>query len=688
MMKNQQPSSTVKRGWPVAPLRGGVTSIQMAGTVLQAVRSYLVDWRPLALAGMCWFLMLLVVQFSFTYVFRVGQSNGPGSDLPFLSGFNAGENAHTDRSFRWTRAQSQIKVPGIGQRDLIVAMQILSHQAQWHPDTAPAVVTVQLGNHTPVPVTLRQEEAHYLFFVPASVLERGTLRMRLTTTPWQHELDQRSELGVAVGRWLTIRSAATGGLVWPDRFLILAWPFSLILFWLMLRSLGFAADGSFLALLPLVVLLPLLTLFEAPRLAFGSGWIIQIGVMCIAFALLLRWLVPCLLQRLGVVPPPAILRWLLLLMVLTFALKYGARLYPEAMQGDLQLHVNRYIMTIHGRFFIRAQHRGLPFPFPNGLYVMIAPLTLTGLGIHFLFEVTAGLFEAAMVLLLYVLIARLTHSPRYGLLTAAIYALVPAGFMTTWFAFETQVAALWFSALLMTVLVLRWPDYRDRWTWGMLVFLFAQAFLGHIGQFINTVLLGLIVVPALWWRYPGLLERRGTLQILGAGVVAGLFAGLFYYSRFIGLFLDQLRGMADGGLNAITGREPIPRAVTLEALWQHGLLDHFGFFPVVLALIGALILFHTRLRQSILVPLIWFTFVVAASQAILPLITLSSITTRWLLFATWAICVSATIGFSWLWRRGRSARVVSIVMAGYVGWVTLGVWIDAMVFRKAPVEPF
>lgn len=687
MMKNQQPS-TVERWRPVATRYGVAAGTQVTGAVLQAVRSHLFDWRPLVLAGMCWLLMLLVVQFAFTYVFRIGQSNGPGRDLPFLSGFNDGENAHTDRSFRWTRAQSQIEVPGIGQRDLIVAMQILSHQAQWYPDMPPPVVEVQLGNRTPVSVTLRQEEAHYLFFVPASVLERGTLRMQLTTTPWQHELDQRSELGVAVGRWLTIRSTPTSGLVWPDLLLILAWPFSLVLFWLMLRSLGFAADGSFLALLPLVVLLPLLTLFEAPRLAFGSVWIIQVGLMCIAFALLLRWLVPRLLQRLGVAPPPAILRWLLLLMVLTFALKYGARLYPEAMYGDLQLHVNRYIMTIHGRFFIRAQHRGLPFPFPNALYVMIAPLTLTGLGIHFLFEVTAGLFEAAMVLLLYVFIARLMRSPRYGLLTAATYALVPAGFMTTWFAFETQVAALWFSALLMTVLVLRWPDYSDWWTWGMLVFLFAQAFLGHIGQFINTVLLGLIVVPVLWWRYTSPLERRGTLQILGAGVVAGLFAGLFYYSRFTGLFLDQLQGMADGGLNEITGREPIPREVTLAALWQHGLLDHFGFFPVLLALIGALILFDTRLRQSILTPLIWFTFLVAASQAVLPLITLSSITTRWLLFATWAICVSATIGFSWLWRRGRSARVVSMVMAGYVGWITLGVWINAMAFRTAPVEPF
>jgi hypothetical protein len=641
------------------------------------------------LVAACFLLMLLVVQVPFSYTILVGQGRGPGSDLPFLQNFNTPENSYTDASFRWTRAESQIEVPGIGQRNLLVDLPIVSHRTHWQPDAPPTLVELQIGDRPVIPVMLRQPAARYQFYVPASALDNGTLHIRLTTTPWQANDDRRAELGVSIGRFLTITEARTNGLVLPALRLVLVWPLSLLLYWLVLRIVGFTPRLTLLLLLPLTIIVPLLTLSEAPRLAFGNLWVIQTGLISIVFAALCVWLVPPLLRRLELPAPESLLPWLLLLMVLTFALKYAGRLYPESMPGDLQLHVNRYIMTGHGRFYIEAQHRGLPFPFPNGLYVMIAPLTLTGLNIHFLFELTAGLFEATMPVLLYVLMTRAAHSPRIGLLAAATYALTPAGFMTTWFAFETQVAALWFSTLLMTVLVIRWPDYSDWRIWGLLVFLFAQAFLGHIGQFINTVLLGLLIIPLLWWRYRGMEERRGMRQILLAGVTAGLFAGLFYYGRFTGLFLEQLYGMVNGGLNDITGRDPIPRAVTLRSLWYDGMITHFGFFPVLLAFLGALLLLsHSRLRHSLLLPLVWLTFLVAASQGVLPLITLSSITTRWLLFATWAICVTSAIAFALLWRYGRSARLVSLAMAGYVCWMTIVVWIDAMALRDPPVEPF
>ena len=76
-------------------------------------------------------------------------------------------------------------------------------------------------------------------------------------------------------------------------------------------------------------------------------------------------------------PPTALLRWLLLLLVLTFTLKYAGRWFPDAMPGDWQLHVNRFNASVKGELSIQAQHRGLPFPFPTGYYVLIAPLILS-----------------------------------------------------------------------------------------------------------------------------------------------------------------------------------------------------------------------------------------------------------------------------------------------------------------------
>jgi hypothetical protein len=382
------------------------------------------------------------------------------------------------------------------------------------------------------------------------------------------------------------------------------------------------------------------------------------------------------------------LRWLLLLLVLTFLLKYAARLYPASMPGDVQLHVNRYLLTVLGQVYIEAQHRGLPFPFPNGLYVLVAPLHLTGYSIHSLFEIVAGLMEVSTVLMLYLLTTRASGNQRLGLLAAAIYVLTAGSYMVTWFAFETQVAAQWATVLLATVLVFRWPHHRDWLTWAVVVMLLIQIFLAHIGQFINLSLVGLLLVPLLWWRAPSAEERAGALWLLWAGVAAGLFVGLFYYGTFWGLIMEQITGVAGDGLNEVTGREPIPRAESLRALWEGGLITHFGFFPVLLAVPGALALAAPRLRGSVLPPLIWLSFLVSISQGILPFITLNSITTRWLMFSAWAVAVAGAWGFWLLWQRGRVARIAAVAMLAYAAWITIGVWMDAMALRLPPIEPF
>jgi hypothetical protein len=259
--------------------------------------------------------------------------------------------------------------------------------------------------------------------------------------------------------------------------------------------------------------------------------------------------------------------------------------------------------------------------------------------------------------------------------------------MTTWFAFETQVTAQWFSIALLALLAIRWPRYDDRSTWWLLLLLLVLVFLGHIGLFINVTLLGLLVAPLLWLRARDRSERRAAGWLLFAGLIAVLFAVLFFYSAFTGVIAEQLGGVAAGGLNGATGRNPIPRATTLWVTWQGGLITHFGFFPVLLTIPGVLLL-PAWLRRSALPPLLVVTLFVSLSQAVLPLITLSSITTRWLMFSAWAIAVAGALGLAQLWRRGLGARLISIAMALYVGWLTIALWVAALALRQPPIEPF
>jgi hypothetical protein len=271
--------------------------------------------------------------------------------------------------------------------------------------------------------------------------------------------------------------------------------------------------------------------------------------------------------------------------------------------------------------------------------------------------------------------------------------------MNTWFCFHTQVAAQAFSIILLAVLVVRWPRYDHPPTWWSLTTLFFLVYLGHIGLLLNTSLVGLLLIPVLWlFHDPQTPERRSTwaLVAIGGAVAAGVW--LFYLSAFWDLIVEQVTGVVAGGaggLNEVTERPPIPREETLHVLWEGGFITHFGFFPVLLALPGVLLLTRrfgqhvsALTTKPVVKPLILLTFVVSVSQAILPLITLNSITTRWLMFSAWAVAFTAAIAWDRLWDRGRAARVVSLAMGAYVCWVTLVVYLEALALREPPIEPF
>ncbi|NTU82040.1 MAG: hypothetical protein HGA45_22115 [Chloroflexales bacterium] len=498
---------------------------------------------------------------------------------------------------------------------------------------------------------------------------------------------------MAIGHQLTITSAPGSGLVWPGGALLAAYPLALALLWLAVRALGFGRSAALLLLLgPLATLLALAAL-APPRIAASSGWALEAALLALATAGACALLLPPLLARLGVLAGPATMRWLLLLVGLTFVLKYGGQLHPMAMPGDVQLHINRLSLTMWGQVYIPAQHRGLPFPFPNGWYILVAPLSLTGAPLRVIFELTAGLAEAASVLLYYILLARLTGSERGGLLAALIYTISPIPMMNVWWSFQTQVGTQLLTLALLTLLILRWPRYRCLvggvpaiWWIALLLTLVS---LGHIGAFINTGLVGAAAIPWLWLRARTAEERAGARQLLWAGLAMTVFVVACYYSAFGAMVAEQVGGVAEGGMLGVTERAAVPREVWLRALWAEGLIGLNGGFLVLFGLAGALLISWTaRYRAGIAGPLIWLSFAVGLSQAILPLITLSTITTRWLTFASWGLTVGAALAALRYRQRGQAGRLVTWLALAYVAWITLEVWATAMALNKPPLEPF
>ncbi|NNJ09981.1 hypothetical protein EKD04_006555 [Chloroflexales bacterium ZM16-3] len=645
------------------------------------------DWRLLLIILGSMALLALAAQQPFRYSFQVGIERGPRSDLPFVDGFYAPELITWDNSWRWSRDEATITLPGVGRRPLMLNLMIVAHRGSWQPEGGPVTMTLDAGAG-PVLITLRPGAARYALYVPASALGDGVLHLRLKTDPWSNPNDRRSPLGVAVGGDLIVAGLGDAP-VRPDLGLLLGWPLGLGLLWLACRAGGLSPWPSTAVMAGPALAVPLAALFEAPRLAFGGVWPVEAGMITLAAALAFAWATPPLLRRLAIPAPARLLPWLILLLSLSFYLKYTGQIYPASMPGDLQLHINRFNATVLGDVYIRAQHRGLPFPFPNAPYILLAPFILTGIPLGTLFELSAALFECAGVLIIYMTVARMSQDARVGFFAALTYAVAAVSHMNTWFSFQTQLSTQLYSTLLLGVLVLYWPHYRSWAVWGSIATLFTLVFLGHIGTFINTAAVGLLIIPLLWWRARELDERRGALLLLGAGAAAAAFASLFYYTAFWDLVVTQIVGVSTVGLNEVTGKKPIPRDVTLSVLWNEGLILHYGMFPVILALAGAVMIsLSPRYRRSILPPLIWLTFGVALSQGLLPLITLSSITTRWLTFAGWAICVASAFALNALWRRGMAGRLAVVAMYGFIAWQTAVVWADALFLRLPPTEPF
>jgi len=570
--------------------------------------------------------------------------------------------------------------------------------------------------------------------------------------PWQHDL---AWLGAALLFWLALRRigftssrvqrsllvglAMAGLAAWldPPRFafgsgvaLIVAALGWLLVVLLTAEPLGLLLSGAALALLAIVL-----------RLAGGGETLELVGAVlaCSAVALLLAgWLRPAIAEAYAHIAPPipaAAQRWLLLIGLVVFASHYGGKIYPDSMWGDIGFHYNRYVEVLRGIVLLLSRNRGVDFPYPPAFYLLLAPLGLTGLDPHILLQLVGALLDALSPFLIYAIVAgvarrspmRLRHvystidAPvQLGLIAAAIYSLSAATLMTTWWNFSTHIFTQFTHLLLITVLVLLWRtrtkngqsqgqprtnsgDGLVLGSWfsvlSALFLLQALVYLGHFGFWMNMSLLGglglaVVLIAALRQRVDWATFRL----LLGAFVAAELFAVLFFYSGYAGLFLAQAQATASGGLTGLAGRPAVDRAILWRTLWDAGFRLHFGFFPVPLALCGLALLWSRKTesrtdpvfgsRFSVLSVLMSGTFLIALLFASLPFISGSTLSTRWLMFSAWTIAVGAALVAEILWRYGRAGRWLVILMGGYILWITASIWLQALAWRVRPPEPF
>ncbi|MCG8348167.1 MAG: hypothetical protein MI924_10365, partial [Chloroflexales bacterium] len=663
----------------------------------QALGAELGVWRAAVRAPSVYALLvalalsLAAVQtIPFNYVIDVGYEEGYGNDYPFLYDFNTAERGSLG-TYRWTADNATLLLAGLGQRPLLVRLYFLPLSPEIFA-LAPHTFEIWSGDRQLATLPVQPEGGAYSLLVPSSRLNQRDFELTIRTETFSPPQDSRY-LGAPLDR-IEVQSLAIPwhlGLSWTVwGAWMLAALFALMILRSIFRSLAPNQRWTTGLMSLLIGLVVLAAALDLPRWALGAQTALQITALGYGLAFFLRLALPSVARKLRIPLDERTLVWLILIIVVAFGLRYGGRLYPGSMPGDIGFHNNRFTETILGRVFLLSRNRGVDFPYPPAPYLLLAPFVVSGIGLKDLLQFGAALLESCSAALIYAIVMRTApgNAIKTALIAAAIYVFTAAGFMTSWWSFSTHIYSQFALVLLITAFVLAscrpgpdageapTPVDRDqpeprsspnRRAFVVIGVLLCLVFLGHFGFFINTVLLGGLMVALVWaaswcgitWAK----QVRWPMALTYGG--AALFVGVFFYSAYISLFLFQLQATAEGGLTGLAQRNPANRADLWRVLWEAGLIIHFGFFPLALALLGPPTLLAAARKQTpnlnnqftpapalILVALMAGSFLISLCFAILPFITLSTQSTRWLMFSAWAVAVSAALVMRLLWRYG------------------------------------
>jgi len=225
------------------------------------------------LAGLL-LLTLLLTGLSFqvhrSFAIQVGQQP---PDLVYLEGVYDVETSE-DRPFRWSRAETTLRIPGLGQASYRLDLAIAA--PRFSPGPEPHL-RVTAGQDTLLETPVGPALQVYTLLLPPEALRGGNLELLLHSDAFTPTGDPRS-LGVVL-RQIQVRPA--GGPVWPAPEVLLWSALAVLLVVLLARRLGWSR-----------------------RAALGTG---TVGMLALAAAL--AWGRPLLTPGLPAIPLALFCAW-------------------------------------------------------------------------------------------------------------------------------------------------------------------------------------------------------------------------------------------------------------------------------------------------------------------------------------------------------------------------------------------
>jgi hypothetical protein len=627
------------------------------------------------------------------YGFSIGREDGRGSDLPFVNGWNTPETAG-DFAYRWSSEESRIALAGLPRSLLVATLQFLRADANPAVDTGSTTIVTARRRLATIP--LAQARVVHLLVPPVEV-PRGRLELAVLAPTWVPVDDPRL-LGVPVSHFSLDQlpyAADAGAFNLAPVPRSLGWPLlALPLLWLPASWWSRSARQALVLLLLLAMVLLALLVLDRPRFALAGRPALVALCWSLGLSAVLRVATGRYSGSLGVQPSLRLLNGLALLFFLLFTLRYAGRIYPESMPGDIGFHVNRENDVIDGDLFIVSRHRGIDFPYPPALYLLLLPFRLLPISPESLVDFADAFFGALGLFPLAYLGLRGLRDERVTWLSTSAYVLLAPAIMALWWSFLPHIFAQELVVALLAGMLGGWNALRTRRGVILAAGAFTLLFTSHFGFYLNISLL--VVASVLLCLLGARIRGRGLPHLswqsmrglLIAFAVAQILALLLFYSAYATLIVDKLTAFGRGGMSAVQGRQ-VDRSwqVLLGNLWWNGLAAHYAVVGVPFALLGAVRLW--RAHAATLLPVLYgATLLVVVVQGSVPFLTASDITTRWLSFAAWVVALGTGLVLDLLWRRGYAGRLLALGALFWIGSATWWMWLQALAFRSRPPEPF
>ena len=334
-------------------------------------------------------------------------------------------------------------------------------------------------------------------------------------------------------------------------------------------------------------------------------------------------------------------------MAINMAFKGLGVLVPGYAGTDLFFHVHRFTSVMRGQWYMIADGQGQTYPYPPGVYQLLAPVVLpliTIIPAQLVMIASAVIIDSSTIMVLAWMCQRLGWSYRSIATMAWLYVLLPAGFLLQWQATISQTIGQWLGVMAIAVTLIHGTPLSLIWI--------MLAVVGHFGAFLTLHLahtIAFVFAPLrrlAWWWW---------------GVVGVM--SVVFYSQYMGLIVAQIQehylGAQDHQLSW--------QELWWQFAWNYGIYGHYLGIGVALALIGIGVAVRDR----------WWYMAVAmlASTTLLLVAHVFGAlhATRYVIFLFPVVASYAGITLGRL-QRGRSGRVLVVVLLAYMALYSANAW--------------